>query len=208
MTININKNIAYLKLIDVNKRKSIYFNALIRWLNETKFKIIIIENSNYDFKELEIYKKIYPDRFEIISFDQNKLPEATYLNDNSSKGAHEFFSIYYAYKNSKLIPKSKFIIKITGRYFIKKLENFLNSIDIDNYQAIRQHNPYRCELVGSHINNFNYIFNKDIKINNDIVEYEWKNRIEKLDKNFVLVCPVFKIEPTIQGGTNKYIYFI
>lgn len=208
MTININKNINFLKLTNSNKRKSIYLNSIIRWLNETNFKIVIIENSGYDFKELENYKKEFSDRFEIISFNQSELLEANYLIGNNSKGAHEFFSINYAYLNSKLIPKSKFIIKITGRYFIKDLENFLNSINIDNYKAIRQYQFYRCELVGSHINNFNYIFNKDIKINNDIVEYEWSDRINKLNKDSVIICPLFKIDPTISGGDAKIINFI
>lgn len=207
-TVNINKKINYLPLVDSNIRKNIYIDAIKKWLNNTDFNIILVENSGYEFPELEYEKEKYKNNFEIFSFDQKNLKEANYLKNNTSKGAHEFFSIDYAINNSKLIKKSLFVIKITGRYYIPDFKNYINSINIFDYYALRQYITIRCEIVGSRIDYTNYIFDRNIKINNDIVELEWNDRINKLDNNKILTCPFLKIEPTIQGGTSKYIHYL
>lgn len=207
-TVNINNKIAHLKLTNVEKRKQIYIKTIKKWLTKTLFNIIVIENSGYDFIELTDEKEKYKNRFEVISFDPNKFQEANYLKNNSSKGAHEFFSIDYAIHNSKIIKKTNFVIKITGRYYIDNFEKYINSIEnFFNYYGLRQYFNGYCVIVGSNISHLNYIFNKNIIINNDVVEYEWKDRMDKLD-NKVLTCPLFKIEPVLQGGTKKTMYYL
>ena len=46
--------------------------------------------------------------------------------NSSSKGDHELLAINYAYNNSNLIKNSKFLFKITGRYYVPELEGLLN----------------------------------------------------------------------------------
>jgi hypothetical protein len=207
-TVNIDTKINYLNLVDPIIRKNIYIDAIKKWLNNTNFNIILVENSGYEFPELEYEKEKYKNKFEIISFNEQNLEEAKYLKNNSSKGAHEFFSIDYAINNSKLIKNSKFVIKITGRYYIPNFKNFINNINIFDYIALRQFINMKCEIVGSHIDYINYIFDKNTKIEIDFVELEWKNRIDKLDNNKVLNCPLFKIEPTILGSISKKNYYL
>lgn len=192
-TINVNYNINLLRLKNINSRKLIYIKSIKKWLKNTNFNIIVVENSNYDFKELEYEKKYYKNRFEIISFKENDS-----FKNIKSKGIHEFHSINYAYKNSNLIKNSNFIVKITGRYFIDKFESFINSLNLNNYYALRQNYSYNCEIVGCNIKYFNYIFSENIE--NETVEYDWEKRIKKLPKNKVVICPIFKIKPTINGG--------
>ena len=115
------QNKCYIFQRNPEERIKTYIKSIRQWINLTNLKIIVVENSGYQFEELKEY---ISDRFEIISFNENELPEAKYLNGNNSKGLSELFSIDYSIKNSKIITNSDFIIKITGRYFIPKLSYF------------------------------------------------------------------------------------
>ena len=144
----------------------------------------------------------------MILFNENTLQEAAYLKDNYSKGTHEVFSSYYAKRQSKLISQCgcNFIIKVTGRFYIPEFENYLKEQDLSKIQALRQNDNLKCQIVGSDIDNFNYIFNKRCfyrdeydKYENDYIEILYKDKIDSLDQKNVLNCPIFKIEPTLDG---------
>ena len=195
-------------LFQLNKQEriNIYEKSIKQWLEKTNFNIIVVENSGHRFSNLNNFLEKYKDRFEIISFNEKNIKEAEYLKNNNSKGASEIFAINYAYNNSKIINKSLFIIKITCRYFIPELENYLSNYDINNFNALTQNNINRCEIVGSHINNFHIIFNKYLINENGKyeghVENIYKYRINNLFKN-VIRCKQFSIEPTQRGGKNE-----
>jgi len=204
-TVNVNKKKSFIYQIDKNERLDTYLKSVLQWLQKTNFKIVLIENSGYKFDELNNEKELYKDRFEVITF--NEYDYSKNLINNSSKGASEIFAINYAFKNSKLIKKYdiNFIIKITARYFIYELEDYLYSYDLNKYDCLTQNNRNRCEMVGSHINNFNDIFNPILLDENNNydghIENIWKYRTMKYDK--VLECKQFKIKPTQRGGLNK-----
>jgi len=192
---------------DMQQRINIYIKSIKRWLYETSLPIIVVENSGYEFPELEFEKDMFKDRFEMVLFDENELREASYLKDNYSKGTHEVFSIYYAKRQSKLISQSacNFIIKVTGRFFIPEFEKYLKNHDLSKMKALRQSNGLSSHIVGSHIDQFNFIFNKRCfyreeyaKYENDYIEILYKDKIDSLEKN-VLNCPVFEIEATLDG---------
>jgi hypothetical protein len=108
------------------------------------------------------------------------------------------------------VKKSFFIIKVTGRYFIPELENYLTDINLDEYDGLSQNNPDRCEIVGTHRKNFHIIFNKYL-INDDgnydqHVENIYKLRMTWFDN--ILRCKVFEIEPTKRGGVDQLLYNI
>lgn len=166
-----------------------YVKSIKEWL-KTDFKIIVVENSGYLFKELGENEN----QLEIISFNEKTLPEASYLKDNNSKGASEIFSINYALKKTKF--KYSFVIKITGRYFIPNFESYLNDYDI--YDAICQKDD-RCEIVGCNYKFINLLFNT-----NDIhshIEFTYKERINNF--NNVKILPLMDISPTQRGGENE-----
>lgn len=211
-TVNINLVKRFLHQKDKNDRINTYLKSIRRWLNETKFNIVLVENSGHIFSELENEQKIYNDRFEIITFNEKEVEEAKYLINITSKGASEMFSINYAFTHSKIIKNTQpiFIIKVTCRYFIPELEKYLKQYDLNNYDCLVQRNPNRCELVGSHYNNFNNIFNINLLDENNnyngLVEHIWKYRTS-ICKN-KLVCKLFNIEKTHRGGVNEFFLFI
>jgi len=204
-TVNINKKKSYLYQIDKNERINTYLKSILQWLNKTNFNIILVENSGYNFDELNYEKDKYKNKFEVISFKETEISDAKYLMNNDSKGASEIFAINYAFKNSKLIKnidKSNFIIKITARYFIPELEQYLSNYNLDEYDCLTQNNRNRCEMVGSHVNNFKDIFNINLLNKNNVydslIENIWKYRTSKYNK--ILICKEFSIESTQRGG--------
>ena len=81
-TVNINKKKSFLYQIDKNERINTYLKSILQWLNKTNFNIILVENSGYNFDELNNEKEIYKNRFEVITFKENELNDAKYLINN------------------------------------------------------------------------------------------------------------------------------
>ena len=204
MTVNINININLLTIKDSNERLDIYIRTIKKWLYDTNIKVIIVENSGYNFKELEYEKELFKDRFEIISFNENEIfPEITF---DKSKGTHELYSIHYANENSHLIKNSDFIIKITGRYFIPYLENFISNYNLSSYLILCQFFTNYCEILGCNKQYFNILFNKN-KLNSHI-ETSYSERINSNKKSKILKCPILKVNTVKQGGTGYIINYL
>ena len=107
-TVNVYDNIDCCYQRDPNNRIQTYLTSILQWLNNTNFNIILIENSGYNFNELNKEKKVFKERFEFFSINETNVPNfIKYYN----KGKNELFSISYLYNNSKLIHLSNFIIK-------------------------------------------------------------------------------------------------
>jgi len=202
-TVNVTTNSAF--QVNPTERINVYIKSVRLWLSCTNFNIILVENSGYMFKELEEEVEKYKNRFEIITFNQQdeiiKKEPQMHLR---SKGGLEIESIHYAYNNSKILKNSIFIIKITGRFFVPNFEKFINRINIENYDGLKQNFNFRCEIVGSHIKNFNVIFDRNLFVKNGVYDYIVENVYMyrfSLFKN-ILTCPVFNIQPTQRGGVN------
>lgn len=210
-TINCKDSIQYLIQNDTGERLQSYLKSVKQWLYHTNFPIVLVENSGYTFEELSKEKELFKKRFEVISYVESDLETAKYLRNKPSKGASEIYQINYAFYNSKLIQEinqnTNFIIKVTARFFIPELEAYLNKYNLNQFQALCQYNRNRCEMVGSHVQSFRYIFHHNL-INNKgeydgHVENIYRERINNCKKK--LRCKLFTIEPTQRGGaTNKY----
>ena len=201
-TVIVGGNIGCLYQTNSSDRISLYLKSVRQWLLKTKFNIILVENSGYNFDELNPEKEQYKNRFEVITFKEDDLKQASYLKNQDSKGAHEIFAIYYAFCNSKIIHSSNFIIKITGRFYIPDLERYLSYYNLDDYDCLTQNNRDRCEMVGCHYANFSYIFNIYLINDNNCYDFHieniWKSRTSKY--NNCLICKQFQIEKTQRGG--------
>lgn len=208
-TVTISEYIQCIKQRDPTERLNTYLKAINNWIALTNFKIILVENSGYSFPELEHLRESNKDRFEIISFDQNELEDACHLIREKAKGVCEVFSINYAIKHSKLLQDTNFIIKVTGRYYIPELQNYLEKYDLNLYDCLTQHDRDRCEMVGSHVKNTDFIFNVNLVDKNgnydNHIENVWKYRTSCFDNN--LHCKIFTIERTQRGCGNKYVCF-
>jgi len=219
-TVSINPKKRFIYDTDGISRLNTYLKSITQWLEKTNFKIVLVENSGHNFSEIDDYIEKYKERFEIISFREEDIDNDTFDNVGAqavrlpddylytSKGTSEMFAIYYAYLNSRLAKTSKFIIKVTCRYFIPELENFLKNKNVDDYFALRQNNPDNCEIVGSHVNNISDIFMPGHFLNSDgkwhhHIESVYKDRLlTRIPEERIIVCDVFQIEATQQGGCN------
>jgi hypothetical protein len=203
-TVNVNSNKWFLFQTDKNDRLQHYLKSVTQWLTKTNFKIVLVENSGYTYDELDKEKELYKDRFEVITYIENELEESKHLTANPHKGASEIFAISYGFHHSKIIQPSDFIIKITARFFIPGLENYLKNYDLNEYDCLTQNCRDRCEIVGCKIINFHHIFNVDLTNKNGEyighIENLWKERTS--DYPHVLVCDIFQIESTQRGGID------
>jgi hypothetical protein len=201
-TVHVNFKNCCLVQIDKNERLETYMKSIVQWLNKTNFKIILVENSGYTFPELEEEKQKYSDRFEIITFNEEEVPEAKYLQYSNSKGARELFAINYAVRQSKIILEHTFIIKITARFFIPELETYFSSFNFDNFDCLKQNDSLRCEIVGCHVKHFSHVFDPLLKRLDGWVEREYDFRIAQYRN--VLVCKKFQIKKTQRGGGAEF----
>jgi len=178
-----------------DERIQTYLKSIEKWLQYTSFNIVLVENSNYKFTELQKLQEQYSYKFEYITFDESSVSPATYKS--RSKGVSEMYAIHYAYANSIFLKQAIYIIKVTARFFIPELECYLKTIPL-NYDCIVQHDIDRCEMIGVHVKHFNTIFN--YKICSDHVEHYYKT-MTCLFKT--LKCKKFFIENTQRGGVNE-----
>lgn len=202
-TVNVQDKLA-LREIDPLDRIETYTKSLSQWLEKTKFRIVVIENTGHSFPEWQEWKEIYSDRLEVITFRENDVEDAEYLKGNNSKGASEIFAINYARSYSKWISEMDFLIKITGRFFIPGLESYLESIDLDCFDILKQNNIHSCQLMGVRLSLFPFLFqvhllDKNGNYNAD-VEKIYVERMQDFMEERRLICPVFPIEPTLEGG--------
>jgi len=209
-TVTVQSHKCYLYQTNQDERKNTYLKSILKWLNETDFNIVLVENSGYQFEELQFLLEKYKSRFEIITFYERELESCKFLENNNSKGASEVYSINYAYNNSNLLKKSTFIIKVTGRYFVPELQEYLSKFDINNYDVLTQNDPEKCEIIGCHIKHFHDVFDNNLLDEKGDytghVEYVYKYRCS-LYKN-VLRAKIFQIEPTQRGGTSEIYNYI
>jgi hypothetical protein len=98
-----------------NYRIQLYERQIRKWLHETNLHIFLIENSDYTYDTIK-HKRFHP---------MNVLFDRKY----KSSSQYEARSILYAIekiKETKFFIKCTHILKVTGRYFLKDIENELD----------------------------------------------------------------------------------
>jgi len=206
-TVYVDCNKEWIYQTNSNERILLYLSKIKLWLENTKFKIVLVENSGYTYPELNEYLIKYKERFEIITYKECDLPNYNIIKAATNKGISELYAINYAYDHSLMARDSSHIIKITGRYYIDELENYLNKHDLHNIDCIEQRSTitrknepyYRCELIGCSKNIFKIIFSTNGNIDRHI-EGTYHERISAYTN--ILTCKHFSIEPTQMGGIN------
>jgi chaperonin cofactor prefoldin len=206
VTINVSKKISYLSQKSIESRKLQYLNSISNWSKYSKCDIAVIENSGYSFPELkDINSKYYSPNVKVLSFKYDDLNNELkdFLDSKiKSKGVHELISLNYFLKNFLKIKEYSHIIKVTGRFFIPNFdEKVVKKINKDHH-AIIQSDENRCEIIGSSVEFINYIF--PINFSYHHIEFEFKNRIKKLDSKNILKLPKLEIEKTRRGSGGFY----
>lgn len=202
-TVNIFDNVSWLSQKNKQERLKMYGKKIIKWLNKSNLKIVVIENSDYKFNDLIKHTN---HRFEILSFKYNK-EQKEIMDKYEAKGQHEIFALEYACNYSKLIKECDYVIKITGRYFVPNLESILNKelnknpkIDFIRQSSIWR-NMNRCEIVGCSKNNINKLFYFPLK--NDMMEQEMMDRM--INSKNILNLPVMKLDEKTKQGVGHFI---
>jgi len=120
LTGTINPNtFLFLKLLEPKIRQNQYINAIKFYLNNTKLKILFVENSNVDISSFFTYE-IRSNRLEILTFPSDN------FNEKLGKGYGEMSIIEYGVLNSKLIKQANNIYKITGRLKVLNINYIIN----------------------------------------------------------------------------------
>lgn len=218
-TVYVNRSKIHISQNDPTERVNIYLKSIKQWLENTNLKIVVVENSGYPFDELKEYLEKYSRRFELLLYDESKMPDSFFdyycakclrlPNDYlyTSKGGSEMLAINYAHDNSKLLKHVSYIFKITARYFISNFEEHLTKeMNIYAFSGFTQNNPGRCEVLGIHKNYFddvffvNGLYCKKCALYHHHVEELFQHRLSFIPENKIHAFPIFQIEPTVSGA--------
>ena len=94
------------------------------------------------------------------------------------------FSIFNVCKKFDLTNQFKFIIKVSGRYFIPDFEKVFEGKNMSEYKALRQNKSDRCEVAGARSDFADTLFDCCYCIHH--IESTYKQRIEAVDEKEVL----------------------
>lgn len=192
-------NSAKLKQTDPQERIRTYETSISRWTQQQAFPIVVVDNSNHKFA-------MQHPILEVIAFDENVDPLSVHVRGKTDKGIHEVNSIRYALQHSNTLKRAQYIIKITGRFFVPKLPQALQNIEM--YDVVRQNNVNTCQIVGCKYTECDYIFEPNIVHKNEKrpaeTHYKWK--IDGYPPDKVLRLPKLDIPPTREGGSGKIIH--
>ena len=208
-TVKPRKNISWLKQRNIEERVNMYENIISLWIENTKIKIIVLENSGYDFIKLKNkYLEDNSKRLEFITFTYDQILERDrkFLESKEAKGHHELYALNYAYRNSKLI-NDDIIFKLTGRYYIPNFENIVNNLDLNKdifVQNTLWRGYYRCEILGCKNKKFNELFRYPTE--NDMIEEEYTKRINKIGSKLLL--PMLKLHKKTMQGVGAYLEYL
>ena len=107
--------------------------------NVKKLEILIVENNHTE------NTKTFLDEFNLPVF----YTKNNHINYTNNKGYKELKDVNYIIDKLNL-NENDFIIKLTGRYFIKDDSNFiqvLNNLNLENYDAILRYGGYNLKEI-------------------------------------------------------------
>lgn len=106
--------------IDVETREKDYYNAICQWLKKG-VPVVFCESSGYASERISALGKAHT-HFEFLQYkDETDLSE-------KGKGYGEYLVMQHAFAHSKFIGEAEFIVKVTGRLFVKNFDRLLKSI--------------------------------------------------------------------------------
>lgn len=102
----------------IEERETDYYNAAEFYLKKG-FKVVFVENSMYESKRIFDLKMTFPD-FEILQFEST--------TSHLGKGHGEKQLMDYAIQHSNLLSESDYLLKITGRYIVENICEFIDGL--------------------------------------------------------------------------------
>jgi len=111
------------RLQDTEIRLEQYKQALSFYLSETPYKILFVENTQYDFSH-DFISYINSGKLEYLTFAGNN------YNASLGKGFGEAQILLHAINNSHFLKDASVIIKITGRIIVENVMQLYSMVNI------------------------------------------------------------------------------
>lgn len=122
LTASVNiKDMVLTALKDAGVREQHYLEAISHYLSQTDLPILVVENTGHDFSGKLPAHIAESKRVEFISYAGNDFPK------EKGKGYGELELMNYAMEHSSLIDDQTTIIKVTGRYRVLNIRDFIRS---------------------------------------------------------------------------------
>jgi hypothetical protein len=178
-------------LLSIVLVKKLYLKVIRRWLENTQFNVYCVDSSNYTFPEIQ------NKRFHIYSFlYKNKDPRIGKSNGECKSIAYKYFQQDF--------QQYKFVIKITGRYFLQDLEKWTKKMK-NRKMSKDLYTQRECmPLPHSLAYYFMSYVNSEIFICRSSKLY---NMFRKKDKNTLMENHLFDLEEENIGKYSKLPHF-
>ena len=164
-------------------RVDMYNDIILWWLNHSCYDIFIVDSGNYPFCNT-IEKN---ERIQILHFEQKQ-----FLKEGSSTD-FELLSMKqaFAYFDFK---QYDFVIKLTAKYKLPKLQNTLRHLDLSDTQLIVQSTKHQHD---KHLNSELFVIKSDLlfEVLNDLYQsnsIQEKNLYETSKKYNVIHLPLLR----------------
>jgi len=129
LTASVNiKGMVLTALKDADTREQHYIQAIEHYFTKTDIPILVVENTGHDFSAKLPSHILNSDRLEFISYSGNDFPR------EKGKGYGELELMNYAMQHSRIIKDDTVIIKVTGRYRVINIGDFVASARNPNFQ--------------------------------------------------------------------------
>ena len=119
----------WLKRSEVEDRENDYYAALEKWLINTDFDFVFVENSGAELDFLNPLLEQYKDRVEVISYSDNDYDRSL------GKGHGELRTVNYAIEHSEKLKSSNIIHKVSGHYYLTNIKNILDHLKKENIES-------------------------------------------------------------------------
>lgn len=200
----------WLKRSEVKDREQDHYSALEKWLRNTDYEFVFVENSGAELDFLQPLLDEFKGRVEVISFSDNDYDRSL------GKGHGELRTINYALEHSEKLKNKNIIHKVSGRYYLTNIKNVLDhlkkeKID-DKFDLIAYYHPPMFEyhvIPTVYFGAKRKFFEKYLKnaIVNDAagiyLEHALFNAFTHLEKDKVCFFDTMGIEPDQKSGTGN-----
>lgn len=113
---------------DMNKRRNLYIQQIMKWLKYTNYEIVVIESTGVGFPRLN-HPRLHKYVISLPIFETSSICEAESL-----------LYVLNEIKNEQYYLECSHILKVTGRYYLNNIEKILKSSknDYDLYLQIHK----------------------------------------------------------------------
>lgn len=203
------KGVPFVERNKYDDRIKDYSCSIHKWMRNKNLKIIFCENTGADLDFVyQTKEKNNLNILEILSYNDNEDAKI------KGKGFSELKMINYVLKNSKIIDENSFIIKVTGRFYIKNIKSYLlalskQNLPFVNVNFLKQMSMADSRFFGFHKNFFEqYLLKYSNKVD-DNKNYFFEHALRDatlqsmLEGHFIKPLPILPLFDGYFGTTGE-----